>query len=50
MTKRVVSMRLFAAFAAVALAFCVLPAQARAFTADAGTTVYITRYGHVYHI
>lgn len=50
MTKRAVSTRLFAALAAVALAFCVLPAQARAFTADAGTTVYITRYGHAYHI
>ena len=50
MTKRAVSTRLFAALAAVALAFCVLPVQARAFTADAGTTVYITRYGHAYHI
>lgn len=50
MMKRVVSTRLFAALAAVALAFCVLPAQARAFTADAGTTVYITSNGHVYHI
>jgi glucan-binding YG repeat protein len=50
MTKHAVSTRLFAVLAAVALAFCVLPAQARAFTADAGTTVYITRYGHAYHI
>ena len=50
MMKRAVSTRLFAVLAAVALAFCVLPAQARAFTADAGTTVYITRYGHAYHI
>lgn len=50
MMKRAVSTRLFAVLAAVALAFCVLPAQARAFTADAGTTVYITSNGHAYHI
>ena len=41
---------MFAAIAAVTLAFSMMPAQARAFTLDASDAVYVTRYGYVYHI
>jgi glucan-binding YG repeat protein len=50
MSRHTLSMRLFTAIAAAMLAFCMMPAQAQAFTADTGTTVYVTRSGHAYHI
>lgn len=50
MSKNTSLSMMFAAIAAVTLAFSMMPVQARAFTLGASAAVYVTRYGYAYHI